>query len=488
MYRLIQESNQQYDDIRTFINILNSLSQHPIAEARTLFDPKRELIIARAPGRLDVMGGIGDYSGSLVLQMPLREATTVALQRQSEPTIQMISLQAEQNHRDPYSKVPLSALGVQDQPISYEAARAYFKQNARQHWAAYVAGAFLVLAREKKFHFAEGASILIHSDVPEGKGVSSSAALEVSTMQAVAAAFNLPIEPREMALLCQKVENLVVGAPCGVMDQMTSVCGEENRLMALLCQPAELQDSIAIPEAISIWGIDSGERHSVSGSDYTSVRVGTFMGYRMIAALAGLKILPQSATPTLQIDDPLWKGYLANIAPSVFEQYYAARLPEKISGRSFLGQYHGTTDTVTTVNPNNEYAVLRPTAHPIYEHFRVRTFAALLAESMTRPKLELLGELMYQAHASYVACGLGSPGTNRLVKLVRDIGPEHGLYGAKITGGGSGGTVAILGEKSSAHWIERIAETYGHEHGQYPYIFKQSSMGANRFGVLRLKP
>ena len=60
-------------------------------------------------------------------------------------------------------------------------------------------------------------------------------------MQAVTAAFGIDVEPREVALLCQKAENLVAGAPCGVMDQMTSACGEADSLLALLCQPAELQ-------------------------------------------------------------------------------------------------------------------------------------------------------------------------------------------------------------------------------------------------------
>ena len=79
--------------------------------------------------------------------------------------------------------------------------------------------------------------MLIRSAVPEGKGVSSSAALEVASMQAVAAAYELKILAPALARLCQKVENLVVGAPCGVMDQMTAACGETNRLLELLCQP-----------------------------------------------------------------------------------------------------------------------------------------------------------------------------------------------------------------------------------------------------------
>src|SRR5262249_38151325 len=150
------------------------------------------------------------------------------------------------------------------------------------HWAAYVAGIFTVLNVERGTVFSNGARIVISSDVPEGKGVSSSAALETSTMQAIVDAFKLSIEPYDMAILCQKAENLVAGAPCGVMDQMTCVFGEEHKLMALLCQPAELQAPVAIPEDIAFWGLDSGERHAVGGADYTSVRTGAFMGRRML--------------------------------------------------------------------------------------------------------------------------------------------------------------------------------------------------------------
>ena len=65
---------------------------------------------------------------------------------------------------------------------------------------------------------------------------------------------SISIEPRELALLCQRVENLVVGAPCGVMDQMTSACGEANQLLALICQPAELLGTIKLPEDLAVWG------------------------------------------------------------------------------------------------------------------------------------------------------------------------------------------------------------------------------------------
>ena len=186
--------------------------------------------------------------------------------------------------------------------MTYQEARAMFAEKPKTHWAAYVAGVFLVLAREKGVTFftttgdtttttttssnlssadrppraapssssssaatttkkkkRDSVAILLHSDVPEGKGVSSSAAVEVATMCAVAAAYDVDLNVskdggRELAMLCQKVENLVVGAPCGVMDQMASACGVENALLSLSCRPAEIIGHLALPRHAGVWG------------------------------------------------------------------------------------------------------------------------------------------------------------------------------------------------------------------------------------------
>ena len=149
-------------------------------------------------------------------------------------------------------------------------------------WAAYIVGVVVVLARECGLPLTSGARIVVVSDVPEGKGVSSSAAVETATMAAMACAFGIALEPRELALLCQTAENRVAGAPCGVMDQMTCVFGDAHALLALLCQPAELQVPVPVPDDIELWGLDSGERHAVGGSDYGAVRTGAFMGLRIL--------------------------------------------------------------------------------------------------------------------------------------------------------------------------------------------------------------
>ena len=72
-------------------------------------------------------------------------------------------------------------------------------------WAAYVVGTLIVLMHETQTEFKEGLSLMIHSEVPDGKGVSSSAALEVATLSAVAAAYGIKLEPAQAAVLCQKV-------------------------------------------------------------------------------------------------------------------------------------------------------------------------------------------------------------------------------------------------------------------------------------------
>jgi galactokinase len=486
MYTIAQGTTHNLPDVAAFLETLNTLAQNPCAEARSLFQRQSEIIVTRAPGRLDVMGGIADYSGSLVLELPTQEATFVALQPDAAPRLTIVSLLKEASRKALF-EMPLSDFAYGDNPSDYEVARRRFQSDPSSHWAAYVAGVFLVLMRERNIHFAQGARILIASNVPEGKGVSSSAALEVAVMQAVAAAFEISLAAREQALLCQKVENLVVGAPCGVMDQMTVVCGESHRLLAMLCQPAELREAVAIPSDVAFWGLDSGVRHQVTGADYGSVRVGAFMGYRIIAELAGLRFRESATEHTVEIEDPYWQGYLANLQPSQFEQTYAKHLPERLSGVEFLSRYQGSSDTVTRIEAERSYAVRLPTAHPIYEHHRVRLFAELMSQATNERRMQLLGELMYQSHASYTTCGLGSAGTDRLVELVRLAGAANGLYGARITGGGSGGTVAVIGHRNAAASIAKVAEQYAEETGHRPYIFSGSSPGSNAFGHMRLR-
>jgi galactokinase len=454
---------------------------------RDFFDATVPILVARAPGRLDLMGGIADYSGALVLQLPLAAATFVAAQRADDGCITIKSLalgpDAEAVVSLPATELVSASNG---KPLDYTDARALFAKTASRRWAAYVAGALVVLARERAVRMDRGVRLLVDSAVPLGKGVSSSAALEVAAMVAFCGLLGVSPGGRDLALLCQMVENLVVGAPCGIMDQMTAACGERDRLLALRCQPAELEAPVILPPSLEVWGIDSGIRHEVGGADYGAVRVGAFMGYRIIADAAGLPFVI-GAGDRVHVDDDRWHGYLANVTPAEWESTFRSMVPEVMTGASFLRRFGGITDTVTRVDPAASYAVRQPTAHPIYEHHRVRLFRALLASGAeSEEQRQLLGELMYQSHASYGACGLGSSGTDRLVDLVHAGGPTEGLYGAKITGGGSGGVVAVLARAGSRPVVERIAREYQRQSGRSSAVLGGSSDGAARFGVKRL--
>ncbi|QEH35733.1 Galactokinase [Aquisphaera giovannonii] len=449
-----------------------------------LFEAGRRVVAARAPGRLDVMGGIADYSGSLVLQWPIREATLAAVQSAGGPGLTIVSRAIDEGH-------PARRLEI-DGPTTrelldggYEAARRWLSRDPEAHWASYVVGVLAVLHRERGLTLGvdRGLRVLVESKVPEGKGVSSSAALEVAVMQAAAGLLGESIEGTEVARLCQMAENFVVGAPCGIMDQMASAVAKAGSLLALLCQPAEVKGYVDLPPAIGFWGIDSGIRHAVTGSDYTSVRTGAFMGYRMIAEAAGLQASATSEPGVVAIDDPRWSGFVANLTPAEFDREFASKLPATLAGAEFLGRFGGTTDRVTRVDPSRTYAVLKPTAHPIGEHARVRRFAELLSAHADEAALREMGELMFGSHASYSSCGLGSDGTDLLVEMVREAGPARGLYGAKITGGGSGGTVAILGRADAGPAVADIARRYAAETGRTPYLFEGTSPGACHFGT-----
>ncbi|PUZ59232.1 hypothetical protein GQ55_4G024000 [Panicum hallii var. hallii] len=538
-FEILHGDLQGLTDTMDFLKSLSELNRNNLESsekqyqertaASVLFDWEKEIYIARAPGRLDVMGGIADYSGSLVLQMPLREACHVAVQRNHPskqklwkhtqarqlenaglaPVIQIVSFGSELSNRAPTFDMRLSDFMDGEKPIPYEKAREFFCQNPSQKWAAYVAGTILVLMTELGVQFTDSMSILVSSAVPEGKGVSSSASVEVATMSAIAAAYGLNIIPRDLALLCQKVENHVVGAPCGVMDQMASACGEANKLLAMVCQPAEVKELVSIPTHMRFWGLDSGIRHSVGGGDYGSVRVGTYMGRKMIKCAAS-DLVSESLTSEAPVESDCHKEngmdllkseaameYLCNLPPHRYEAAYAKDIPEVISGDAFLEKYGDHNDTVTVIDPKRSYSVKAPTRHPIYENFRVETFKTLLAAGSTDEQLSALGELMYQCHNSYSACGLGSDGTDRLVNLVQEMqhrttsegGSRPSLFGAKITGGGSGGTVCVIGKNCarSSEEIVEIQKRYKAATGYLPILFNGSSPGAAKFGYLKIR-
>src|ERR1051325_3330657 len=125
-YEVISGDARGRTDVREFVETLGALDAHESAELRALFDARADILIARAPGRLDVMGGIADYSGSLVLELPLAEATLVALQRDEEERALRVYTLSDDPQSEPLFEMPLADFERGGTPVSYEEARAYF--------------------------------------------------------------------------------------------------------------------------------------------------------------------------------------------------------------------------------------------------------------------------------------------------------------------------------------------------------------------------
>jgi galactokinase len=452
--------------------VIGALPRSDDLHLRGFLQPDRPLLIARAPGRLDVMGGIADYSGSVVLELPLARATFAILQGCDGGNLEIVSVR-----RDGVRHFSIDLQMLAQGALSTPEGIGRHAGEAGEGWAAYVLGVVQLCIRltDAQQTRENGFRLLIHSDIPEGKGISSSAALEVAVMAAAAAHLGVELEAAELAAACQWVENHVVGAPCGIMDQLTAALGRQDRLLRLRCQPALVEGHLEIPSDYHFFGIDSGVRHAVSGADYSTVRAAAFMGYRIIAEAAGLEARLEAELAF--VDDPRWGGYLANLTPQELGQC-ESRLPERMRGEDFLRRFGGHTDLATSVRPELSYPVRQATRHPVLENRRVERFAALLEELPRSPEAAVeMGRLMYGSHESYGACGLGSAATDRLVEMVRQRGPREGLYGAKITGGGSGGTVAILGVRDAEPAVREIATRFGEEVGMPLEVFAESGPG-----------
>lgn len=463
-------------------------------ELSAAFDGARPIRVSRAPGRLDVMGGIADYTGSLVCEMTLDRAAAVALQQRTDRMVQVFSFNLLDEHQ-PFT------FGMSLDDLARASAQRLHDELAEpgRRWAGYIVGCLFVLHEQGladlKNPAAKGMNLALYSTVPLGAGVSSSAAIEVAAMMALADHFALRgegrglLDPMRLASLCQQVENRIVGAPCGIMDQVTSCAGSQGELLRLLCQPHELQRPLPLPPGVRCVGINSRVKHSVGGGQYGITRCAAFMGHRMI--VEKMRQMGQAAGMSLQAD-PL-NGYLANLAIDDYKQYFRQFLPESMRGSEFLSRFGGTIDTATKVEADREYHVRGATDHHVLEANRVRNFAACMEEAATAPPgtrdqgllLDKAGHLMYASHLSYTNdARLGAEECDLLVELVRKREPA-GLYGAKITGGGLGGTVAVLADATprAEAAIEAIMDEYEKKTGHKPEAYLGSSPGAWAVGT-----
>ena len=274
-------------------------------------------------------------------------------------------------------------------------------ERRRGAWIDYVQG--LTQALGRRGAAISGFDLWIRSDVPPGSGLSSSAALEIAVLRALRALFALPLDDVELARLGQRAENDLVGAPVGIMDQMASSLAEPG--VALFLDTRTLAfERIPVPSAADLVVVDSGVRHDHAAGDYRVRRAECEEAARLLG-IPQLRDLPP--------------GRRADVE----------KLPEPYRRRA---------------------------RHVVTENDRV--LAA--AEALRRGDLERLGGLFDASHDSQRDdFEVSVPAVDRIVDAARR---EPGVLGARLTGGGFGGSVLVLARAPAGREIgERVAAAAG---------------------------
>ncbi|HVR95709.1 MAG TPA: galactokinase [Thermoanaerobaculia bacterium] len=273
-------------------------------------------------------------------------------------------------------------------------------------WLDYIQGVTEVLRLGG--YTLSGFDLRIDSDIPSGSGLSSSAALEVALLRALRQAFDLEINDVQIALAGQRAENDFVGAPVGVMDQMAASLADEKS--ALFLDTRSLRyERVVLPSTIELVVINSGVSHSIATGEYRVRR----QECERAAELLGVKQLRE-----LDIQD-LWR--LPN-------------LPEPLNRRA---------------------------RHVVTENARVRGAVAAIREG----DLPRLGKLLVASHESLRDdYEVSVPEVDLLVDLAR---AEPDVYGARITGGGFGGSIVAVAQAGTGRAVgEKVVKAYGEKSGQ----------------------
>lgn len=335
-----------------------------------------------APGRVNLIGEHTDYNDGFVMPFALPHTAVAAVSRRTDGVLRLHS-----------SDVEGGVVELNLDELTPESDR---------NWTAYPAG--VAWALREAGHAVTGADVHLTSTVPSGAGLSSSAALEVVIALALNDLYELGLQRWQLARLCQRAENVYVGAPTGIMDQTASACCEAGH--ALFLDTRDLSQK-QIPfdlaaEGMRLLVVDTQVKHSHSEGEYGKRRAGCERG----AALLGVDALRD--VPHADLDAAL------------------ARLGD------------------------DEEAV-RLVRHIVTENERVEKVVALLESGETRA----IGQVLVAGHASLrddfrISCPE--------LDLVVDTALAGGALGARMTGGGFGGSAIVLAEAADVETITKAVE------------------------------
>ncbi|MER5752260.1 galactokinase [Streptomyces sp. NPDC002088] len=361
-----------------------------------------------APGRVNLIGEHTDYNDGFVMPFALPYTAVAAVSRRTDGRLRLHSADVEGG---------VVELSLDD-----------LAPESDKRWTAYPAG--VVWALREAGHAVTGADINLSSTVPSGAGLSSSAALEVVVALALNDLYELGLQRWQLARLCQRAENVYVGAPTGIMDQTASACCEAGHALFLDTRDLSQQQ---IPFDLAALGmrllvVDTQVKHAHSDGEYGKRRAGCEKG----ADLLGVTALRDIAYADLD---------------AALER---------------LG---------------DEEEVRRLVRHVVTEDQRVERVVALLRAGDTRA----IGPVLTEGHASLrddfrVSCPE--------LDLVVDTAVSAGALGARMTGGGFGGSAIVLAEEADVETITKAVEDAFATAGfTTPRVFEAvPSAGAARLG------
>ncbi|ARC91451.1 galactokinase [Vibrio coralliilyticus] len=322
--------------------------------------------IIQAPGRVNLIGEHTDYNDGFVLPCAINYQTVVAAAKRDD------------------SRVRVIAVDYDDQVDEFDLTEEITFQQDKM-WANYIRGVVKFLLQ--RGYDIQGADLAVSGNVPQGAGLSSSAALEVVIGQTFKVLYNLEMTQAEVALNGQQAENEFVGCNCGIMDQMISAEAMENHAMLLDCRSLETQP-VSMPEDVAVMIINSNKQRGLVGSEYNTRR-------------------EQCETA-------------------------AQRFGVKALRDVTIEQFNAQSDMLDGV-------VAKRARHVITENDR--TLEA--ADALRANDLKRMGELMAQSHASMRDdFEITVFEVDTLVEIVKSVIGEQG--GVRMTGGGFGGCIVAL--------------------------------------------
>jgi galactokinase len=354
-----------------------------------------------APGRVNVIGEHTDYNEGFVMPFALDQRITVAAAPRRDGEWSVTSLDEHDTQTFTLDDLAPGMKG----------------------WQAYVAGVVWALMREG--YEVVGADLVLTSDVPLGAGLSSSAALECSTLTALVDLSGLEIEPMQRAMMARRCENEFVGAPTGLMDQAASTLGQSGHALFLDCRSYDAQQvPLGLTEAgLEILVLDTKTAHALVDSEYATRRQTCEAAARLLGAAALRDVLDVHAALRL-IPDPV---------------------------------------------------MARRVRHVVTENGRVLAAAQLL----TAGRIAELGPLLDASHASMRD---DFEITVPTVDLAVETAREAGALGARMTGGGFGGCIIALVEAGRSDAVAaEIADAFA-KRGFHPpsHFLGVPSVGARR--------